>query len=97
MSRPINADALERDAKGVMDRLQNEIRIASDILQRIIKVQPTIMPERRKGMWIPQEMNNDMASILGFSLPKCSECGKIGYYANFCPNCGADMRNTNDD
>ena len=49
----------------------------------------------KKVKWIPQDHNktNGMASTLVFYYPKCSECGHSGNYdMNFCPNCGADMR-----
>ena len=55
-------------------------------------------PERKKGKWIPQDHNKitDMASTLVFYYPKCSECGHSGNYTNFCPRCGADMREDQD-
>ena len=50
-----------------------------------IEHQPTIEPKRGKwinvsGSWSPNE--------------KCSVCGEVvhEYNYNFCPNCGADMR-----
>lgn len=40
-------------------------------------------PERKKGKWIKR----------GPSLYKCSECARFSpTQENFCPNCGADMR-----
>ena len=62
----------------------------SDVV-RIIEDAPTVdaVPVR-KGRWIE---NYDMF--------KCSECGATGFFeedyskpyrCNFCPNCGADMR-----
>ena len=62
------------------------------IREAIIDI-PSAQPERKKGMW------NQI-----ISMPKdeygryyCSECGKEGnqvwyFCPNFCPNCGADMR-----
>ena len=48
-------------------------------------------PERKTGKWIKQYDEEDYP--LGC---KCSECEKTyvmpGGWANFCPNCGADMR-----
>lgn len=53
----------------------------------LIENAPTIEPERKKGTW---DYTDDM-----YETYKCSECGfntddYIEY--NFCPNCGADMR-----
>lgn len=51
-------------------------------------------PERKKGKWIQSEEKEGMEFT--FYEIHCSECGvlrKIGWTgANFCPNCGADMR-----
>ena len=51
---------------------------------------PTIEPQRKKGMWIE---HNPHKWGLGIVF-ECSECGeKIDCEpSNFCPNCGADMR-----
>ena len=41
---------------------------------------PSAQPERKKGKWIEE---------------RCSECGCYVYHGdvrNFCPDCGADMR-----
>lgn len=55
--------------------------------------------ERKKGQWIPQDFNKHegMISTAIYCLPKCSECGECSNYTNFCPNCGADMREPEDD
>lgn len=56
-----------------------------------IDAQPTIVPERKKGKWIPQE--DEEGYPLGCA---CSECGKSYVmpdgWAYYCPNCGAEMR-----
>ena len=46
--------------------------------------------ERPKGRWIEKEV----CTMPVTTLQCCSECGctKIYRYENFCPNCGADMR-----
>ena len=80
--RTIDADALEPDA----DYYEGDYWAVS-IVQ--IHNAPTIEPQRKKGMWID-------------SHTTCSECGwqmiddviespNIVAF-NFCPNCGADMR-----
>ena len=55
---------------------------------------PSITPERKMGRWIRFTMTNDLA--------QCSECGdyvdnaiRCGY--NFCPNCGAEMQEVEDE
>lgn len=50
--------------------------------------------KRKKGKWIPQDFNKHygMTSTAVYFYPKCSMCGESANYTNFCPNCGADMR-----
>lgn len=61
-------------------------------IQRILDI-PSAEPERKKGTWIK-------VGHWGRSY-KCNQCGNfLDFYgvnvgrgdANFCPNCGADMR-----
>lgn len=51
---------------------------------------PTI-EERKTGEWIRKISVVDCATFVG---DECSQCGyfKSMGQANFCPNCGADMR-----
>lgn len=61
------------------------------------KALPSITPERPKGEWISAKVGKLFPS----NDYKCSKCGNILDFdgvnvgrgdANFCPNCGADMR-----
>ena len=59
--------------------------------------QPTVeQPERKTGRWIPHE--DEDGEHYG---DKCSECGEwyVMPYgkAKYCPNCGADMREADDE
>ena len=56
-----------------------------------VKALPSAQPEQRKGKWIYRKSVIDCATFIG---EECSECGyfKSMGSANFCPNCGADMR-----
>ena len=56
------------------------------------EILPSAEPERKKGEWIDTTWKHTY---------KCSECGNFLEFhgvnagrgdANFCPNCGADMR-----
>lgn len=61
-------------------------------IEQIIDEQPTIKSEREKGKWINHR--NDK----GHNIADCSECGGTMQWfdpdtrPNFCPDCGADMR-----
>jgi rubrerythrin len=85
--RLIDADALiaqwESDAEE-MEELA--IKLATYGAINDVKRQPTIEP-RKKGEWITKSTNGEM-------FDSCSVCGYVEWDAprNFCPCCGADMR-----
>lgn len=65
------------------------------------KAQPTIEPERKKGRWMPHKEKS--REYIGTVLVNVEYdywlCDTCGYRVengqpiyNFCPNCGADMR-----
>lgn len=66
-----------------LDELREAVQMAVDSLH-----------ERKKGKWIQSEEKEGLEFT--FYEIHCSECGvlrKIGWTgANYCPNCGADMR-----
>ena len=67
---------------------------------------PSALPERNRGKWIIKDNPGT-----GWYRVTCSECGEdvtstapcIGFYPNakviwdYCPNCGADMREVDDE
>lgn len=77
--------------------LKNEeiIDALCDVAARLYYL-PPIYPIPQKGKWEVRELNNNMLEGKRKILI-CSNCklgiadGIIGF-ANFCPNCGADMR-----
>ena len=57
-------------------------------LQRCIEKLPSAQPERKKGEWVLQ--SDDYHEYY-----ECDQCGMavgLDDVRNFCPNCGADMR-----
>ena len=64
---------------------------------KVIQLQPTVQPDpdtvsRPKGHW-----TNVSISVSGDSTADCSRCGATVHNSfadtiNYCPNCGADMR-----
>ena len=58
----------------------------TDILEKISKM-PTIEPERKKGKWHHYE-----------GMYTCDQCGSsLDDISLFCPMCGSDMREDQDD
>ena len=58
---------------------------------KVIKNMPTVTIERKKGKWI---------EVKHTFLYKCSECdwmNDVGCSYDFCPSCGADMRDLNNE
>lgn len=91
--RLIDGDKMTADLLTVDPQYETMIQWCLTVLD----AQPTI-EERKRGMWIPQNHNkvNGMTSTAVYYYPKCSVCGYCAYPANFCPNCGADMRGDSD-
>ena len=99
--RLIDADALEKEGWS----LHRTIRVdknTSEYQTKPLKQVPTIEPERKKGKW-----NTYYHSDIDFSY-SCNQCGYSAPYQmiggkvfqkkwNFCPNCGADMREVNNE
>ena len=72
------------------DIAEEALKSAKSEMIRICKELPSAEPERKTGKWIKQYDEEDYP--LGC---KCSECEKTYVmpegWANFCPNCGAEM------
>lgn len=95
ISRQAAIDALERE-QSLIERPITETRwfdLGLKKAQEVLSELPSVQPERPKGRWVHD----------GYDFPggvdwiHCSECGKRGInvpadLSNFCPNCGADMR-----
>ena len=95
--RPIDADALIENWQADAEHMETEIfKLATYAAINDVKHAPTIEPEPKKGEWIHKP---DI--YLDEQTWECSECGEPWIFlegtpsennANFCPNCGADMR-----
>lgn len=57
-------------------------------IHHVRELAPSVQPERIRGRW-----EIYVISMLDGEGCRCSECGFEGVpYWDFCPNCGADMR-----
>lgn len=63
----------------------------------IILNEPSVQSERPKGKWIQTKDECDGVNFYDFSF-ECSKCGKEqSFKSNYCPNCGAYMREGGED
>ena len=86
-------DLISRQKISYAVRSLREDYISQYKMLMLINQMPSVEPERKKGEWIYDGIRGR------FPACKCSICG---YYenadwallqgANYCPNCGADMR-----
>lgn len=90
--RLIDADALIDIFEDRLEKIRNrygdysgEAGVCAGALH-LIRVEPTIEPERKRGKWIYK-----YTEPFGYI---CSECRKACCRYDYCPNCGADMRGT---
>ena len=93
MSRLIDGDELLEILRIMKERYFDRKIILGKVVEEV-KRMPTIDPERKKGKWIPAFDGKFRGGAYWFN---CSECGHIvagGLQSGnfFCENCGADMR-----
>lgn len=75
-------DAIDAIANTIVRGESLGYGIAEDILYSV----PSAEPERKKGKWL-------LIDAGYYDYVKCSQCGEtLVWGKNFCPNCGADMR-----
>ena len=97
--RLIDADALMEVINCHCYPVQHDMTSIEPGMTRIgilqaIQEQPTVELERKKGKWIKAIDENGEA----WSCSECTteyivdEMDEFPKWANFCPNCGADMR-----
>lgn len=70
---------------------ENDMVKIMDIAKSIVIAMPSAQHERKTGEWIPHK---SIFGGLGEKVYACNQCGyNIGFHTeNFCPSCGADMR-----
>lgn len=88
------------DNKGLISKIQLETGCNFITAQKIVDSMPTV-EERKVGKWIRYEKEfteSDTHRQIKRPVIECSIClekiaGHIGIM-NYCPNCGAEMRDT---
>ena len=94
----------ERSFDGMIayfNRRVSEMDIAQDYKMELFgmvtalgyKHEKTAQPKRKKGKWIQTNAKDcERRTSLAY-LYKCNRCGYEDWFdSNFCPECGADMR-----
>ena len=79
----------------VIDSIEEKRNIIANWLEKV----PPAQPERKKGKWEEKEVSDEKV-IDEWQSARCSACGKYHtapymYYFdnyNYCPNCGARMK-----
>lgn len=82
------ADYIEREAVNDLIKAECSPKVAAYLIDAVATIPAADVRENAKARWI------DMGDHL-----LCSGCGATHYGAdkNFCPHCGADMRQTGDE
>ena len=94
--RRIDADELKKKLRLVQDSIENDENILKAVFNLIDKAPTVYMPSDNditdfypKRLIIPQ---GEWILLKGYDY-KCSLCGEVERAEkNFCPNCGAEMR-----
>lgn len=79
----------------LLSAMPPEEAMTKAMLIQSVKQLPSAQPERKRGKW------QEDPSGYGFWI--CSNCGFVSEASaanvlyNFCPNCGADMREVDDE
>lgn len=93
ISRKAAIDAIRASTSKYTGFMEMEMYTDDDAVEAI-EALPPAQPERMRGRWIRQD--NKGKPFYGWY--QCSECGAvIGGKTNFCSECGADMREVNDE
>lgn len=91
-------DCIHADDSEEMCIIRRCIHAVGQLKECYVPKQPTIEPERKKGKWIGDRLISTNGGTYG--VRRCSECEAyyqdVGYGWNYCPNCGADMREEGD-
>lgn len=92
--RSVDADAFDKKIRAAVgmteEELTDDFKDGIATILEMLKSEPTIEPERKKGKWVLGGYD-DMYYV-------CDQCGyrRSDYYAKpkakYCENCGADMR-----
>ena len=98
ISRQAAIDVVHKDYDAILD-FKSDGHTIADSFEDIINALPSTYPRKGKWIKIPKFCGDDISGFIDNHF-SCSECKKEaeinpwGFYilSNFCPHCGADMR-----
>ena len=61
-------------------------------LEAIISLDNAPTVEQPQGEWKERKLRNDIVVEYAFKCSKCKQDNGLYYRTNFCPNCGAKMK-----
>lgn len=100
MTNDLAIRILSGDTLGTKEQTHEAVAMAVKALSAL----PSAQPERKRGKWIERGVYPN-GSITEWQSAKCSACGRwhttpyLYYFSHttYCPNCGADMREADDE
>ena len=67
--------------------------VHTEVIEKIKSGELVISSEERpQGEWIEQKLRNDIVVKYAFKCSKCKQDNGLYYRTDFCPNCGAKMK-----
>ena len=89
----IDADVLIKEIASIPDWRKLNIKMIGEAIGRV----PEVKPGPKKGVWISEKRHHaNTDEEFYYIYTYCSVCKihkRISWFdANYCPNCGADMR-----
>lgn len=89
-------DIADDDSEEPMSDKDKLLLTINKALSNAVKALPSVTPQRSKGKWIQTKDDCDGVNFYDFSF-ECSKCKKEqSFKSNYCPNCGAYMRESED-
>ena len=96
-----HVEALKLAIKSLEDMESMTVENTIDFLRSIgwLQEHDRILTEPKKGKWNDRELPDENGRVCLYPFwqrYECSICGEWSNNGNFCPNCGADMREGED-
>lgn len=73
---------------------ENECQSKHPIKEALYAARKALEQEPREGHWI--DIKNKNGTVIAVRCSKCGNSPKHAIKSDFCPNCGADMREVED-